>query len=120
MLVVAGAEQREFLQLLVAFAGRLLPGSDGVDLWSWRKPHGEVERSAALALPLYLQALGLIVLVQGWIGGQPSLAGQAAIGRHRAFLLGTGSAAGSSPADWHPGSEALTAVLNSAAQALVR
>lgn len=117
---VSSAEQREFLHLLVAFAGRLLPGHAGVDLWSWRKARGEVERSAALALPLYLQALGLIVLVQGWIGGHPGLAVQAAICRHRAFLLGTGSAEGSSPADWHPGSEALTAVLNAAAQALAR
>lgn len=120
LLIVSGAERREFLHLLVAFAGRLLPGSTGVDLWSWQKASGEVERSATPALPLYLQALGLIVLVQGWIGGHPGLAVQAAICRHRAFLLGTGSAAGSSPADWHPGSEALSAVLDAATQALAR
>lgn len=73
-------QQAEFLAALLAFADGLLPARGGEGLWP--------SRGTPLVLPLYLQALALIVLVQGWIGGLPGAAEQAILARHRAFLLG--------------------------------
>ncbi|GEO01221.1 hypothetical protein NSE01_30530 [Novosphingobium sediminis] len=77
---MSSVQQAEFLAALLSFADSLLPDGGGEGLWP--------TRGTPLALPLYLQALALIVLVQGWIGGQPGAAEQAAVARHRAFLLG--------------------------------
>ncbi len=93
-------QQAEFLGALLAFADGLHPGNKGVDIWQ--------SNSARYALPLYLQDLALIVLVQGWIGDIPGTAGQAAKVRQRAFLAGLAS-------DLAP---EITAVLQVAAQAL--
>lgn len=95
---MSGAAQADFLAALTAFSVRLLPGSAGVDLWAWRSMRTVLggarpvlraaQPAAALALPVYLQTLALIVLLRGWIGGLPGHAEKAAIMRHRAFLTG--------------------------------
>jgi hypothetical protein len=101
MPVMSGALQAEFLAEFVTFSVSLLPvaaeeaGGAGANLWAWNGPDGAEEPSAALALPVYLQALSLLVLLQGWIGGVPGTAEQAALARHRAFLTGGENAADS-------------------------
>ncbi len=95
---MSAADKTAFLGALIDCAGAFLPGDSGA-----------VEHSGVLALPVYLQALALVVLVRDWIAAPPGLAEQAAISRHRAFLLGGGSPAG--PAD---------TALAAAAQALAR
>lgn len=97
---MSSVQQAEFLDGLFALADGLLPGGGDVHVWS--------ARSAALALPLYLQALGLIVLVQGWIGGLPGATEQAAMARHRAFITSDAIACAGDTAS----------VLRAAAQAL--
>lgn len=99
---MSAAEQGEFRTTLIALAGQFLPGGDGVDLWAWRGVRKAregalpvlraAEPEVVLALPVYLQALALVVLVQRWIGGTPGAAQQAAMRRHHAFLT--------SGADW--------------------
>lgn len=91
---MTGVQQVAFLAALLGLADDLLDA----DLWS---PRGE-------ALPLYLQALGLVILVQGWLGGPPDAREQAAIARHRAFLADKAKASAPSTAR----------VLQDAAQAL--
>lgn len=74
------AEQALFLRALLGLADALLPDAAGTDLWPLRGvPH---------ALPLYLQALALIVLVRGCMASHPGRDLQAAIARHHAFLVG--------------------------------
>lgn len=70
---MSSVEQAAFLETLLAFADGLLDAG----WWS----------SRMAVLPLYLQALGLVVLVQGWIGGLPGPREEAAIARHQTFLI---------------------------------
>lgn len=107
--LMSDAGRTTFLGALIDFAGAFLPGGIDVDLWSWRPTGGAVERSGVLALPVYLQALALVVLVRDWIAAPPGLAEQAAISRHRAFLLD----------DWGPAGP-VAAVRGAAALALAR
>ena len=99
MPAMAGAAQAEFLAEFVTFSETLLPVAaeegDGAaaNLWAWNAPDGTAEPSAAPALPVYLQTLSLLVLLQGWIGGVPGTAEQAVLARHRAFLTGGDDAA---------------------------
>jgi hypothetical protein len=93
-------EQGALLDRLFALADALLPDGDDTGQWS--------ACAATYALPLYLQALALIVLVQGWSGGRPAAGGGTASARHVAFLTG---AARSSAAD-------VADVLDAAGQAL--
>lgn len=97
---MSATELDALLDRLFALADALLPDGDDTGQWS--------ACAAADALPLYLQALALIVLVQGWVGGRPVAGGQTASARHVAFLTG---AARSSAAD-------VADVLKAAAQAL--
>ncbi|WP_421839528.1 hypothetical protein [Novosphingobium sp.] len=90
------ADKAAFLGALIAFVGAFLPGDSGA-----------VEHSGVLALPVYLQALALVVLVRDWIAAPPGLAEQAAISRHRAFLLGAGCPAGPVVAAFHAAAQAL-------------
>ncbi len=99
MPMMSGASQAEFLAEFLTFSESLLPVAAeeahgaGVNLWAWNGPDGTEEPFPALALPVYLQALSLLVLLQGWIGGLPGTAEQAALARHRAFLTGRENAA---------------------------
>lgn len=84
---MSATEQGALLERLFALADALLPDGDDTGQWS--------ACAAAYALPLYLQALALIVLVQGWSGGRPAAGGGTASARHVAFL--TGAARSSAP-----------------------
>lgn len=87
---MSGAARAEFLADLIAFADALLPSQEGLDLWAWRPALQSVQPSATLALPVYLQALALVVLVREWIGGLPGSKERAALARQRGFLTGDG------------------------------
>lgn len=97
---MSGTEQGALLDRLFVLADALLPDGDDTGHWS--------ACAAAYALPLYLQALALVVLVQGWVGGRRGASGQMASARHVAFLTGAGRSSAADVAD----------VLEAAAQAL--
>lgn len=97
---MSATEQGALLDRLFVLADALLPDGDDTGKWSACAP--------GYALPLYLQTLALIVILQGWVGGRPVASSQTAGARHVAFLTG---AARSSAAD-------VADVLEAAAQAL--